>query len=532
MKKTNAYFQLLMNESETYLKIFPSVDGGEDLTIDEVTSYLEKVNIHEYNIKDIGSLIHYEVELGYILLLYDKMYPVDEMMKITIAPNKLSVTVRFYAPSNTGKCLTRDEIIWQLNQEKVKFGIDEDVIDVHLVNPSYCTDIVIAKGLEPVHGKDAEIKYHFNTEPSIKPKLNEDGTVDFHQLDNIGHVKKGSVLATLIPEDRGTPGKDIYGTDIPPKKVVRKILRYSKDITLSEDGLSLISNIDGHAVLAAEKVYVYNTYDVRGDVDNSTGDIFYEGNVYIKGNVRAGFKVTASGNIEVEGVVEGAEVRAGGNIVLKRGIQGMEKGLLVCKGDLIAKFVESSTVIADGFIHTETILHSNVSAEGSILVQGSKGSLIGGNVRSGSLIEAKVIGSAMGTTTVVEVGSNPKLKDKINENNTSLRKKSEEIHKIKQLTELLVSKKKMGKLDDDKRELLVTVANNFKQLKEEIDNIKQENAKLTNSLKENASAKIKVIGDIHPGVKVVISGDFILVHNANTHCQYKKENGEIRVLPL
>lgn len=42
------------------------------------------------------------------------------------------------------------------------------------------------------------------------------------------------------------------------------------------------------------------------------------------GNVTTGFAIKAEGDIIVNGVVEGATLVSGGNIVLKRGMQGMD----------------------------------------------------------------------------------------------------------------------------------------------------------------------------------------------------------------
>ena len=97
----------------------------------------------------------------------------------------------------------------------------------------------------------------------------------------------------------------------------------------------MYSKVDGHVELTDGKVFVSDTFEVLADVDTSTGDINYDGNVHIKGNVRTGFCVRAKGDIIVDGVVEGAELYSDGQIILKRGIQGMNRGLLQAKGNII-----------------------------------------------------------------------------------------------------------------------------------------------------------------------------------------------------
>ena len=289
-------------------------------------------------------------------------------------------------------------------REGIKYGVDESKIQDFLNDREYCTDYVLAKATQPIQGRNAVITYHFNTDLTMKPKTNEDGSVDFHTLDIISRCKKGDLLATLTPLVPGKPGIDVFGKVIKPNKVNNKVLRHGKNISMSEDGLQLFSDVDGHVSLADDRVFVSNIYEIPADVDPSTGDIEYDGNVIIRGNVITGFTVKAKGDIEVYGVVEGAYIEAGGQIILRRGIQGMNKGVLKAEGNVISKFIENAEVIAGGYINTDSIIHSKVSAKGDIVVGGRRGSVAGGVIRSGTLISVKSSGSHMGTNTVLEVG--------------------------------------------------------------------------------------------------------------------------------
>ena len=67
---------------------------------------------------------------------------------------------------------------------------------------------MIAVGTAATEGSDGYIEYKFNTELKPTPKMNDDGTVDFHTLENVNHIRKGEVVAVLHPEDCGIPGED------------------------------------------------------------------------------------------------------------------------------------------------------------------------------------------------------------------------------------------------------------------------------------------------------------------------------------
>ena len=57
-----------------------------------------------------------------------------------------------------------------------------------------------------------------------------------------------------------------------------------------------MSQVSGHVILENDKIFVSNVLELV-NVDNSTGDIDYEGDVVVKGNVLAGFTVKATGDI-------------------------------------------------------------------------------------------------------------------------------------------------------------------------------------------------------------------------------------------
>ena len=77
-----------------------------------------------------------------------------------------------------------------------------------------------------------------------------------------------------------------------------------------------------------------------------------------------GFKIKSEGDIEIYGAVEGAEIIANGNVILHRGIQGRNKGLINAQGDIVVvKYVENSQLIAgNNVIVGGAIMHSNVTA--------------------------------------------------------------------------------------------------------------------------------------------------------------------------
>lgn len=530
---TNAYFQLNINEKGVSIKFYPESDGGAPLNIDEVVKYFERNQITGYNLVELNKgIMLSKKEPTEVFVCPEKKYAINEYMLVTTVKEDMFAIARFYPPCNEGSRMSFEEIMSDLSYAGITYGIDERVIRDFVENPKYCTNYIVAKGKMPVQGKDATIEYHFNTDRRLKPKRREDGTVDFHQLGNISHIKQGDVLATLTPADLGKEGVNVKGNVIKPRSVENKKLKYGLNITLSEDGLQLISQVNGHAMLEVDKVFVSNLYDVPGDVDNSTGDITYEGNVLVHGTVKTGFKIEATGDVEVLGAVEGAIIKAGGQIVLHHGMQGMSRGELDAGGNIIAKFVESATVRAGGFIEADSIIQSVVQAKGDIIIDGSKGFIIGGAVRSSTLVSAKTIGSHMGIATTIEVGIDPSLKEKLGKNTEEIKTLTAKLQQSAAVVDMFMKKKEAGKLDKSKLPLYVKAVTELKGIKEEIDKLNKENEEIVNEMGSYEEACVKVIRDIYPGVRVIISDEHYVVNNALSHCKLMKEKGMVKMFPL
>ncbi len=534
MDNRNSYFSLVIKPDGTYIKLFPASGTGKQIAYDEINSYLSDKKIYDYDIKALGQGLSaltdqpVEVRLTPVTVL-----PENESVRITVSSDRMYAIGRFYPPSNNGQNISQNEVRVSLAQAGVRYGIVQSNIDSFFANRRYCDDFILARGSAPVEGRDAVITYNFNTDNTLKPKVNDDGTVDFHQLDTISSINKGDILATLSPAVQGKAGMDICGNAIPPKKVVYRILKHGRDIHLSEDGLTMYSDVSGHAVVTDGKVFVSNTYEVLADVDASTGDIVYEGNVTVKGNVNTGYSIMAKGDIIVNGVVEGATLVAGGQIILKRGMQGMSKGKLEAGGNIITKFIENAHVKAGGYITTEAILHSKVSAKGDIVVGGKKGFITGGEIRSGTTITVKNAGSTMGTSTLLEVGIDPGIVEEFRSLEKSLASMNVDMEKLLPILDAYKKKLNSGeKLSQDKLDYIRIATENCLALRNKIKESSNRYDQLRIEMSNSEGGSIKVENIAYPGVKIVISNVNYYVRNDIHYSRFVRDRADIKVTGL
>lgn len=532
MENKNAYFIPVIKDNNLFLKFFPALEGGKALEVKEVAEYLNREGYNEVDFRMLSQAV--TVKTPADVYIGDAMgNPFNEKVIISLSLDSMLVRASFYPPAETGRNITLEDIQDELAHEQIVYGIDENMVNALLREREYCTEYLIGKGTPPTIGKDAKIEYYFSTNQSLKPKHNEDGSVNYHELNIISKVEKDQLIARLIPAVPGQPGHDVFGNELKPREVQSLHLSYANNIYVSDDGTELYSEVTGHASLVQGKVFVSGVYEVPADVDNSIGNINYPGNVSVKGNVKSGFVIHADGDIVVEGVVEGAELYAGGQIIVQRGIHGMGKGLLSAKGNVVIKFIESATVRSGGYIETESIIQSKVSANTEINVSGGKGFIMGGIVRASSKISARTIGSSMGTATNVEVGIEPGKQERYAQLQQEAKELGKKIEMIRPVLINYTQKLKAGiSLSADKIAFMKTQVSALKTLQGQLAPINEEMNTLRLEFMTAGRAKVEVQNVIYPGVTIKISEQSLTTKEERKYCQFVVTDGEVKAMNL
>lgn len=526
----NGYFRLIHEEGKTGIKLIPPTEGGEPISVNDVTEYLALKDII-YDKNALYKAIEAASQEEKLFLLERRTTMKErECYKFTVSPDNMQAFVRFYAPSIGGEEMTADELINDLELKGIRHGIMKEKIEECFAGKrEYCKDIPVAQGTEPVHGTDARIEYYFNTDNSAKPTLKEDGSVDFFQLNIVNHCNKGDVLAKLFPEDAGKYGMKITGERVKPRDVKKAALKYGNNIGISEDKTTLTSLVNGHVELVEGSVFVSDVLIVE-NVDNSTGNIDYEGSVQVNGNVCTNFQVKAKGNIVVKGVVEGAYLEAGENIVITRGMNGMARGVLKAGGNIISKFLENVKADADGYIASESILHSTIMAGTEVNVDGKKGFITGGKASAVSCINVKTLGSSMGADTTVEVGNDPKLALRLQELQKQIEEENNSIQSIQQI--LISTKQKIAKgvkLTPEQLQYVQTLAAANQQKTAIVKQCAEEVEKLQGQMKGKEGACVIVRDTVYPGTRICIGDVSMTVQKSSQYCRFVKSHGDVKL---
>lgn len=420
-------------------------------------------------------------------------------VEVVISEDEMKAYI--YIPNSEKTEITKKFLMDKLAANGVIYGIYEEMIDDIVENDIRGADVQVAEGKEKIDGTDGYIIYNFEPNPVRKPTLLEDGSVDYKNLGIIQNVDEGQVLAECILPEEEEDGMTVKGKKMPAYKGKREVLRKGKNVKFSEDGLSLISEIDGNVEMINGLVSVSNVRTISGDVCNATGNIYYKGDIWILGNVISGFSVEAVGSITIEGFVEAAYIKAGGDVLIKKGIQGAQKGKIVSNADVSCKFIEMAEVVAKGSIYTNAVINSQMESDHDIIVKGKKGYIIGGYTRALNRMEVTGLGNKWEAPTIIEIG----FTDKKNQKLIDLAKKVESLNK--DIQELLSMENTRTKKFKGKP------INALDLMRLKIEKIAQRSTynseiEKLNELKEKSGVcKIEVENVLNMGVEIYIGND-------------------------
>ncbi len=447
---------------------------------------------------------------------------------VQISNDGLSASLVLKPAGFGGRLLERHQLDELLAQAHVVVGIDQAMLD--RIAAGIVTDGThqVATGLPATIGSPATLLFHQAEQRASVDEQN----VDYRELGTIQNVNVGDILVTKTPAGIGTPGTAVTGIEIAPRPGRDCALPVGKGVVPSEDGLRLYAAVSGHVVFGPRRVDVLPSIEVAGDVDFSTGNIDVNGNAIIHGNVHSGFRITAFGHVEVDGWVDNAQIRAGGHIVIRGGVQG-QRSTLVAGGCITVKYVENGQLEAGESVFVgEAVMHARVVAGSRVVVDGRKGLIVGGSVRAGEAIDAKVTGSPLATPTELEVGVDPKTKDEYNQVVEECRKLGDHLDKSEKAISLLSQiQERAGKLPQDKAVLLSQLRLGLKAKRFELETQTDRRLELETVINQAQDGKVRVKDTLYPGVRITIGNSSYRVRDSMAGATLKRQGADVVVLP-
>lgn len=261
-------------------------------------------------------------------------------------------------------------------------GIPEDIINPLLIRQKILQvtetmrclkNIPIAVGALPEIGRDAEVEFFFPATVSEQ---------DSREYYSSRRVKRGDLICRKIPPTEGkTPGTNVKGKVIPPRKGMDIEIKAQKGVSLSFDKLQAISAEDGMVVvkwvetekklhngmkvIPSEVVLKVNpVLKIKGEepVNITTSQA-----VEVEGNLRIGSRIITDGEVHISGSVEeGAVIRSLDDITVEGDVTKADLSSdmnIIADGNITdSKIVAKNEVIVGGEIRHTRVVGKNITA--------------------------------------------------------------------------------------------------------------------------------------------------------------------------
>lgn len=415
-----------------------------------------------------------------------------------------------------------------LQENGIVFGIDINSME-NIVNKKITKATLIASGSLPIKGEDARIIYNYDFSKKINLIQDKDGNIDFKSLNWFKQIKKGEVIAIKKPAQKGTDGINIKNEPIIAQEGKDIAFKFGKNVEENKDKMTIIASKDGVLEIIDAKVIVNEVLKIDGDIDTSTGNIDFIGDIFVSGDIKTGFKVEASGSLQVDGVIEASDIKVGKDLIVKGGIQGNEITNIVVKGSLVCKFIENANIFSYSDINSDFIIHSNVKSGGKIILNGAKSLIVGGEVTAKDSIVSSIIGSSMGTKTSIILGVDVEKEELMLKKQNDIELLYKEINKISPVIEIGKEMLQRGKMDTIRKIAFTKSMKQYNDTLDSIKNIKEEIDRLENEMRQFRFSHLTVKEKIYPGVKITILKNSRNIKDFIDNCKIYLKGNEIAI---
>ncbi|MDK2814579.1 MAG: uncharacterized protein PWP18_492, partial [Thermoanaerobacter sp.] len=105
-----------------------------------------------------------------------------------------------------GISINKEVLLQEIAKHNIVYGIKFEVIDNICKDLKKVKGVLIAEGKKPINGEDGKVIFAIDIEKNATPKILEDGSVDYKNLDLFKNIKKGQIIARKINPTAGQPG--------------------------------------------------------------------------------------------------------------------------------------------------------------------------------------------------------------------------------------------------------------------------------------------------------------------------------------
>ncbi|MCD7034242.1 FapA family protein [Metabacillus sp. GX 13764] len=328
------------------------------------------------------------------------------LISCTISQDKMTASIKLLSSDGELDSLKKElpgMILETLQEAGVTEGLLMEVIDGEIPP---LKSVAAAKGIEPLHGEDAAIRYFELSER--KPVIEETGKANFYHMNFVDEVEKGDWLGEKLPPTAGRDGRNVLGEPLKARKGKDKRLIYDpKSVLLVEEGGKSLLKAAAKGIVSKKegRISVADHLVIDGDVGIATGNIEFDGSVTVEGTVCEGFSVVAGFDVAVKsefGVRQVGRIESlNGDIYLKGGVFG--KGIIKAAKNIYVKHANECSLEAGGDIHIGFYAKSSDLTARNVITEKTNGKIMGGQITAQGKVFANEIGSKIEHKTIIQV---------------------------------------------------------------------------------------------------------------------------------
>ncbi|AXR68491.1 DUF342 domain-containing protein [Leptospira mayottensis] len=443
---------------------------------------------------------------------------IDSAITISISPDQLSATITVRPYNLKGETVSKDKLWniildWGIHKERILTDEVRRVLTL-LEEAGKKGDftpikVEIAKGMAPIPGENGWVRFYHPMAKRVK--LLEDGRADFRNIDRYINVKVGEKLATKFEGIPGIPGFDVFGNIIPAPAIKKPKLVIGNNIDEKagfEEGKELreyFASCNGVIFATEVSITVSPELQIAGNVGLSTGNIRFDGNVIVRGDIEPGSVVECTGSLIVYGSLESNEVKVGQDLIVHGGIKGSGAEIIRVTGRIQAKFIENAHLETEGDIVIEgAILNSTIDTLGSIVLSGSNGNLVSSKVRTNEGISIISLGSSAELDVTVELGFHFKNDRAFQEISRKIQMGEKEMEKIlpkiQQIKHMV--QRSRGNLPEDKKTAFKTIFEDYNKKLKILNLLKFKQDSLKSARFNSGAVRLAVQKGAFPGAVI------------------------------
>lgn len=445
-------------------------------------------------------------------LFADKYYLDPQSFGRKITDAETGAVIRFgddllsaYATLPKDNKLSKNAIYAMLEDNDIEYGFIDENIELLAEKGSEAGEVLIARGVQLEKGCDGSYDMKWRKYEPPTPYERTDGTMDFATVDFVDMVKTGQPVAIYTPAVKGVDGRTVTGLIIEEKSGKDLPKLTGKFLAVRPDGVTYVAKKDGYIIFDENKyrIDIQDVLVINGNINRLYGNVFYDGTVRVNGNVGEGTIISAKGDVIVTGYVQSSYISAGNKVVAIGGINANDSGYICAQGGIYAEYIESSNIFAGEEVQANYILNSNVTAGTEIVVKGSKGVVCGGTLSAGYKVSVQTIGNRGFVKTVVVVGKNASMSERVNAAKSFKAEIERDINTLKKGEEYLRHTVPADQLPANDMYIKLGIAVQMKEqsLKRVNDDIDEVESWIQNSDR----ASVNVFGTAYPNTEININ---------------------------